>query len=560
MGYLMRKILAGIVASIIAVAAAGYYGATLWAQYQLKNEVEATFEALRATVGTATHGGIEFDLWRRQITIADIVLQSDQAATVTMKIGGIVAAGVTEPAPGRIATDRIDITDLELIVSSLSSSSPQMIHKASKITILGYSGPVAPLSKIEAPTIVDVLRLSLEYFAATTATSISIPTLSATIASLPWSNTGSGMSGPIDYTYSNIALHDIRDGHIGLMSMGRLIVTGDADAPGFGKFTGEIGGFSAVDFDTNVLLTVLNPSKVRNDGYLRLYQRVTFGPYSIRFDKGTRVRMDSLALEDIGLRPSKLALAEVFALANAEAILRKPASPAQMRAMLDKIAGLYEGIRIGKIELRGVDANMPPEFALKLTAIKLSGLENGRLAEFSLEGLDSQTPQNMPVTIGHFVLKGLNLARLVRMSAQLSAVSRTSEPEQLLGLLALIEGIEVKDAIASNGAKKKPVRIDVFRLSWGHFVGPIPSTARITANATVPTNLATTLSTILAINRSTFQILADTGLQVADVNLDLGVSWTETTRTFVVTPLLVELGEMFSASGTLSIHNESARA
>jgi hypothetical protein len=214
----MRKILVGVILVIIAVASAGYYGALLWTQHQLTLQVETAFEALRANVGLATHGKIEIDLKRRQITIADIVLQSDRAATATIKIGEIVVAGIIQPSPERIATDRIDIADLEIVVSSSSPASPQMIHRAPKITILGFSGPMALPHTLNNPSVADALQLSFKYFAATAAASISIPTLAVTVASLPSAATESGLSGPIDYTSTDIELHDIRDGHVGAIS------------------------------------------------------------------------------------------------------------------------------------------------------------------------------------------------------------------------------------------------------------------------------------------------------------------------------------------------------
>jgi hypothetical protein len=300
---------------------------------------------------------------------------------------------------------------------------------------------------------------------------------------------------------------------------------------------------------------MLDPAKVKNDGYLRLYRRVSFGPYAIRFDKGTNVQMDSLTIDDVSLRPSKLSVAEFLPLADAGAPSSGSISPTQLRAMLDRIAGFCEGIRVGKVELRGISANMPPEFAFKLTAIRISGLENGRLAEFALEGLDSQTLQKEPLNVGRFALKGLNVANLVRTSAHLGDIGQRPKPEQFLGLLTHIEGIELNDIITSHGDKKQTARIDHFRLSWGHFVGQIPSTAHIAAKVSLPTSLASAFLTYLAADQDTLQILADTELKVAAVNLDFGVSWTETTRTFAVSPALVEFDDMFSASAKLSIHN-----
>ena len=55
--------------------------------------------------------------------------------------------------------------------------------------------------------------------------------------------------------------------------------------------------------------------------------------------------------------------------------------------MIEKMANIYEGIRIGTAEMRGLSAETP-EGPFKLAAIRFN-LENGKIGEFAIEGLDA---------------------------------------------------------------------------------------------------------------------------------------------------------------------------
>ncbi len=109
-----------------------------------------------------------------------------------------------------------------------------------------------------------------------------------------------------------------------------------------------------------------------------------------------------------------------------------------------------------------------PEGSVKLTAIRLANLENGKIAEFSLEGLDARSPKG-PVKVGRFALKGLDVANLMRASAQFAAPGRDPSPEQLAALLLLLEGTEVAD---SGRALQGHRQADQHRHAE-HLVGPV---------------------------------------------------------------------------------------
>jgi len=101
----------------VAIALGGYYGATLWLKSRVQQEVESAFSGLRATIGTATYGRIEFDYWTRSITINDIFLQSNRLSIPTTKIGQLTLTQVSTRSSEQVSVQRVDIKALELTFS-----------------------------------------------------------------------------------------------------------------------------------------------------------------------------------------------------------------------------------------------------------------------------------------------------------------------------------------------------------------------------------------------------------------------------------------------------------
>src|SRR5215208_686930 len=107
----MVKVLAGLIAAVM-IAVGGFFGFEYYVQRQVETAVDAEFANLRASGGKGAHGKVAFDLWTRTITIADIAGESGAQPPVAVKIGRVVAAGVSQPEAGRFAADRISVADL----------------------------------------------------------------------------------------------------------------------------------------------------------------------------------------------------------------------------------------------------------------------------------------------------------------------------------------------------------------------------------------------------------------------------------------------------------------
>ncbi|MBY9039654.1 hypothetical protein K7461_30205, partial [Pseudomonas fluorescens] len=127
--------------------------------------------------------------------------------------------------------------------------------------------------------------------------------------------------------------------------------------------------------------------------------------------------------EDIDVQPSKFRLADRFdALSRAQSSVP---TPAQSREMLEKIAGIYEGVRIGKAEVSKISIGTPQGTG-KISAIRY------REGEFAIEGVDTPSPQGQ-FKMERFALKSFSAANLMRWGAGLSNPGQTPSPEQMLG-------------------------------------------------------------------------------------------------------------------------------
>src|SRR5258708_22378814 len=70
----MRKVVTGVLAILIA-GAGGYFGARGWTQQRIEQEVETSLAAMRAGGGNVTHGPVEIELLRRQVSLSNVVAE-----------------------------------------------------------------------------------------------------------------------------------------------------------------------------------------------------------------------------------------------------------------------------------------------------------------------------------------------------------------------------------------------------------------------------------------------------------------------------------------------------
>jgi len=534
----MVKIVIGVLAAI-AIAVGGYFGFEYYVQQRIANDIETAFANVRASGAKASHGKIAFDLWSRTITVVDIAGEFTAQPPTSLRIGRVTASGVSQRDAGRFAADRIDAADIVVAGAIGQQTGLRFSYQAPRIEISDYSGPSGPQRPLASAAPVDTYRFALEHFAAVAAKSVTAPAVAVKLSAI-----GSA-AGAGDYTYTGVALRDIRDGKIAASTVDRVTFTAAMTTAGKTEnFSGEVANLAAYDFDTAATMVVLDPAHANDDKYYRAYRQMTVGPYSASFQQGLKMRVEGVTIDDVGLRPSKLQFPQLTAIVEAAPPPGTTPTTEQMRDLLGKVAGVYEGIRIGGAEVRGLSMDTP-QGPFKLAAIRLTNLENGKIGQFALEGLDAKAPQG-PVKIGRFALKALDVANLMRASAQFATPGRNPSTEQLAALLLLLEGTEIANLVAPYKDTSKPINIDTLNLSWGQFVGPIPTRARVTVKMTGPVDVT---------DPDPFKTLALSGMSNASVNFDLGAAWNANARSFALEPATLEIGNLFTAVARMSVAN-----
>ena len=537
----MRKFLIGV-AAVIAVGVAAFFGTQLYLQHRIAGDVDAAFAQMRANGATATHGRVAFDLVSRTLTIVDIAVKSGAQAAVDVKIGRFTAERVDLMQTGRFAAERVSIQDVEAGGTLAMQGGLKVAYQVPTIEIMGYSGPSAPLRAFNPASPFDLWRFALEHFAAVTATSIALSTAAVSLS--PAAPDAKGI-GPATYTYSGILARDIHQGRVASAAVDRVSFTIKvAGPPGEDQVSGELEKLAVSDFDSTATLAMLDPASLKDDTYHRAYRQVSAGPYTATIGSRGKVRIDSITADDLGIRPSRLQISEIMAMVDAMPAAGAAASPAQLQQILRRAAIIYEGLRIARFEMRGLSMDLP-EGATKIGAIRLRSMEDGRIDEFAFEGAELNAPTG-PVKVGRFALKRLAIANLLRDSAQFSAGQQKPTPDQLAALLRLLGGVEIRNVVAPYKNTGKPVNIDTIDLSWGAYIGPVPSRVRATVKMSGP---------IDATDPDPFGMLAAAGFDSATINFDLGAAWTEGTRTFALAPATIEFGNVGTLSARLSLGN-----
>jgi len=531
----MLKILGGLVAAIV-IAVGGFFGFQFYTQQRIASEVEAALEPIRAAGGKASHGKISFDLRSRTVTIADLNAQSAAQPPVSIKIGSLTASGASQPHAARFSAESIEITDVEIGAAMAPQQALNLAYKVPRITVKDYSGPASLKQPPATSSSADIYRTALEQFARVTATSITAPNLTGTM------NQGAATPGGGEVTYSGLAIQGIKDGKIASMKVDGVVFTVNVQPAGGkpDKLTGNLTDIAGHDIDTTAMAALFDPQKASDDQYYRAYRQITTGPYVVTSGQGLNMRIDGMTIDDLGLRPSRMQLQDLLALIPPPG--GAPPTPAQARALIEKVAKVYEGIRIASAEMRGFSV-ATPEGPVKLAAMRFN-LDGGKVNEFAIEGVDGRTPQG-PVKVGRFALKSLDIAGLLRMSALYSNPAQPPAPDQALGMFPLIEGIELKGLAAPFKDTGKPVTIDAFNLDWGQFIGSIPSKLRLVLKMAAP----------LDARDPGQNVLVTAGLDKAAIDLDFGAAWTEASRSAALEPVTLDLSGIAKATARVSLTN-----
>ncbi|WGD48951.1 hypothetical protein QA641_25275 [Bradyrhizobium sp. CB1650] len=523
----MRRILIGLIA--LAVLAGGsWLGVNLYTRHRVTAEIEAAFDRIRASGAKATHGKVAFDMASRTLTIEDIAIEPDQPQA-RVRIANLKGTGVRQVAETRVSADSIELVGLEVALEAIGPGK-KAAYKIPQIMLRDYSGPIRLQGAPASNSLVDMYRYALDQYAGIAASSVVAPTLAVSF------DAGDGAGGSGDVVYSGLEIQKLGGGKIDAMKADRATYTFNAPLPGKqDKLTGEISTILINDVDSIAIAAALDPQNTNDDSYHRVYRQISTGPYVATSAQGLRMQVDGIAIEDIAVQPSKFRPAEIFALLPADR--STPPTPAQSREMLEKLAGFYEGLRVGKIEIGNLSM-ATPQGTPKVRTIRY------QQGEFAIEGLDAPTPQGQ-VKMERFALKSFSAANLMRWAANVSNAGQAPSPDQMLALFRVFEGAEIKGVVSPYKNARQLVTIDTISLNWGQLVGSIPSKANLVVKMVAPTDPA----------NPTQMPLTMAGIDKLAIDLDLGAAWTESSSSFALAPATIDLGNLAKAQARVALGN-----
>ncbi|MCP3399456.1 hypothetical protein [Bradyrhizobium sp. CCGB20] len=525
----MKRILIGLIVAVV-LAAGGWFGFNLYATHRATAEVEAAFEQIRKQGGKASHGKVTFDTTSRTLTIEDVALAPGNEQQAQIKIAGIKAGGVRLIDDLRFSADSIDITGFEVALDQAGPAKLKVSYKVPQLTLRDYAGPIHAGNAPAGGSLIDMYRYVLDQYAGVTASSLAAPALTMSFDS------GSGAAGSGEITYSGLAIQNLKDGKIDAMKADRAVISIDVKQPGKpDKLTGELSNIIVNDFDASVIRAALDPQTTGDDSYRRVYRRVSTGPYVLKSAQGMRVDIDGFTIEDIAVQPSKFRLADMLAALPQENSAAP--TPAQARELLEKLAGFYEGFRIGRAEIGKTSVGTPQGIA-RVNSVRY------RDGEFAVEGVDTPAPQGQ-FKMERFALKSFSAANLMRWAASLSNPGRAPSPDQMLGLFRVLEGAEIKGVVSPFKNTRQLVTIDTISLNWSQLVGSIPSKANLVVKMVTPTDPANPAQRPL--------IMA--GVDKLAIDLDLGAAWTESSGAFALAPATIDLGNLARAQARFALAN-----
>ena len=528
----MKRILIGLIVAAV-LAAGGWFGFNLYVQHRATAEVEAAFEQIRTQGGKASHGKVAFDLPTRTLTIEDIAVEPGMQSQMQVKIAGVKAIGVRQLDEGQFSADAIEVAGIEFAIDSAVGPSPlKAVYKIAQATIRDYTGAIRAQVLPASNDITDLYRFGLEQFNSVTASSIEVPTIAVTIVGKP------GVAKPEggDLAYSGLVMKNLRRGKVEATKADRLTFTFTTVQAGKSdKLTGELSNLAMTDFDAVATLAALDPQKANDDSFHQVYGQISIGPYTLT-SGDMRLRIDGIAIDDIAVQPSKFRLGEMFAVLPKDPSV--PPTPAQAHDIIEKMAGVYAGLRIAKIEI-GKTTIGTPQGTASINVVRY------RDGEFAVEGVETPTPQG-PFKMERFALKSFNATSLMRWAAALTNnPGRPPSPDQMLGLFGVLAGAEIKGVTAPFKTTKKQVTVDTLSLDWGQLIGSIPSKARVVARFVTPTDPS---------DPKQLPLIA-AGIDKLAIDFDLGAAWTEASNSFALTPATLDIGGIATAQLRVALGN-----
>ena len=274
--------------------------------------------------------------------------------------------------------------------------------------------------------------------------------------------------------------------------------------------------------------------------------RVEMTGTEVAVDAFKTMRLDGLVIDDLDVsRAIDWQGLRDLAAGGGSGPLRSVPEP---QNVLPAVADVLEGIRFGRLEMRGLGFRESAK-GVDVASVRIDGLIGGRFKELTVRGVSSIALPDK-VSLGRVTLRKLDVAGLLRTAGQLSAANRPPSPEQIAALVNGLEGVELDDASVPD---QRPghgggdvIHIRSFQVGWGPLVGMLPTSAHYAVKADMP---------ISDRDGPPFKAMREAGVDRLTVAFDIGSAWNEQARTVVLSPATVELNDLLAMSLKLSIGN-----
>ncbi|MFK8251671.1 hypothetical protein [Ancylobacter terrae] len=537
----MRK-LALVLVVLVLAGIGGFFGLRAYADREADRQVALLFAELESGGIKASRQSVGFDLMSRTLDLAGLDFASSAGTT---KIEHFKAIGFEETTPGRIKAQRIELTGLSVDSTLGLAPGSNASYRVPRLVIENYEGP----AQIEAGggDVAIVLRDFLTSFAADR---ISIP--EATIATRVGADPNATVT---EIRYGATVLAGIRGGTLADLATdpARFTIKGPADQP-TSSGSGEVGKIAAQNIDLVLNLLPFTPPANTDNAFRTLYGRLTIDGLRLKTDNGMSVESGAATLADAAMRPSAALMAEVAALGSRIELSQqdgnKPA-PEDLRRMMVALAELGAGIRIGSFAIADIAIGVPDQGRFAVGSLRMGPLADGRFTTMAFEKMEGTTPSiadkpSQPFKIERFALNGFDFTRLMRLAdTALSGRGDANSLQNRLAALRILEGIEISGLVGPVGdGSDGELKLDTFQLSWGSFVGALPTKFAGTLRLDAP---------LAAFEDQEWAaLLADGGAKRATVALDIGGAWNEADKTVTLAPLFAEVSQAFSASAKVS--------
>src|SRR5262249_22601626 len=288
-----------------------------------------------------------------------------------------------------------------------------------KVELIGLSLPNTPPPQASGKGDVAEARAAL---AALKADAIAVPRADVAVqAPVPGAAGKPPSTADISYAISGIVLRDVHDRRVATFTIERTGFKASSSAPEVGNFSGEFTKWSTSDIDLDTLLATFDPAERNQSGpFRRVYGPVTAGPSKFEFEQGGRLTIEAFAGDAFEGQPGKYNLVAFFEMMQAMQSAGGAPSPAQMHEFADRLAGFYEGLRMGRMEARGIGFAGPQGVEARIATVRFSNLDGGRLGEMTVENVDVRRPQQEPIALARVSLTGLPFANTARIGAALA--------------------------------------------------------------------------------------------------------------------------------------------